>query len=224
MTHPQLVAWIVTLIVGLRAPGMHSYVPEAQETRTAALERYQQIAESIATVSRQDPLFPGDQGPARTAALLVSVAYHESGFRRDIDLGLGRERNGRTGENDYGRSWCMVQMHLGKRLIRTPEGQFVEDSGQTTAEGWTGRDLIADRIKCFTAGRNAIRRSLSACRSLPRSKRLAAYASGSCESELGQLLSTTRMRTAQRVWDKHPPSALLDPTASIPPASSARVD
>ncbi len=114
----------------------------------------------------------------------------------------------------------MVQMHLGKRLIKTEDGQYVQDSGQTTAEGWSGRDLVADRVKCFTAGRNAMKRSMSACSSLPSNERLAAYASGRCDSAVGQRLSVTRMRTAMKIWGLHPLPA-PEPVAAGPSARLA---
>jgi Transglycosylase SLT domain len=42
---------------------------------------YEETARAIATAAEQaEPLFPGADGRARTAALLVAVAYHESRF------------------------------------------------------------------------------------------------------------------------------------------------
>ncbi len=48
---------------------------------------------------------------------------------------------------------------------------------------WKGPDLVADRTKCFRAGMEIMRRSMSACASLPARSRLSAYASGKCSEE-----------------------------------------
>lgn len=77
-----MIAWLVALMVALSPPGR---VPE-RETTAAALERYEAIAEDIATVTRQP----------RTAGLLVAIAVHESGLRLDIDQGLTRGDGGRA--------------------------------------------------------------------------------------------------------------------------------
>lgn len=39
------------------------------------------IADGIATASQESPLYDGDDGPARTAALLVAIARFESTFK-----------------------------------------------------------------------------------------------------------------------------------------------
>lgn len=215
MSHAQLVVWIITLMVGLRTPGMESYIPEAHETRESALERYGEIAEAIATVSEEDPIYKGKYAAPRTAVLLVAIAFMESGFRKDIDLGLGRHRDGRTGENDHGRSWCMMQVMLGKKQVRMADGTVDYDSTQRTSTGWTGRDLVNDRLKCFRAGRDVLRVSMGTCRSLPQAERLAAFASGNCESEHGRRASRSRMQLAWRLWDKRP-AETSGPLATVP--------
>lgn len=41
---------------------------------------YSETAEAIAKASSEDPLFAGDAGPKKTAAVLVALAYFESNF------------------------------------------------------------------------------------------------------------------------------------------------
>ncbi len=63
-----MAAWVLSLLLLLQpdAPWRASYEETARAIATAA-----ELAE---------PLFPGPDGRARTAALLVAVAYHESRF------------------------------------------------------------------------------------------------------------------------------------------------
>ncbi len=54
---------------------------------------YETTANAIAeTVAREEPLFAGDLGRERTAALLVALAWHESTFRPDAVGDHGRSR------------------------------------------------------------------------------------------------------------------------------------
>jgi hypothetical protein len=65
------VAWVASLLAVLQ--------PSAPWSST-----YERTAEAIAHASESDPLFPvEDRGEARTAALLVAVAWHESRFKPD---------------------------------------------------------------------------------------------------------------------------------------------
>jgi hypothetical protein len=68
-------AWIVGLMVAL-------------EPRSPWRATYERTAEAIARVAEEAPLFDGDA--ARTAALLVSVAWHESRLRPDAKSANGR--------------------------------------------------------------------------------------------------------------------------------------
>jgi len=66
------------------------------ETYNEGLPRYWTIAQSIAA--------RGKLAPA-----VLTVVYHESGFRRDVHSGVGKWSRG-----DDGRSWCLGQMMLGR--------------------------------------------------------------------------------------------------------------
>lgn len=77
-----MTAWILALIVSLAPPGMTPW----RESEAAELERYTEIATDIEAVA----------GNAREGALLVAIAYHESGFRLDVDSLATRGDGGRA--------------------------------------------------------------------------------------------------------------------------------
>lgn len=145
-----MIQWIFALLVAVAPPGR---VPD-RETEAAALVRYQEIAEAVAeTVEAEDPLFGGPLGRHRTGALLVSVAFFESGLRLDVDQGatLG----------DHGRACGLWQ-------IQAPP--------QPCAE------FVRDRRTQASHALALMRRSFAACRSAPVARRLAAFASGRCSA------------------------------------------
>jgi hypothetical protein len=144
----QIVTWLVA--------AMFAWTPAREADRA----RYTEIASDLASVvydPAEEPLFSGDDGRARTAALLASIAAHESTFREDVENGKAR--------GDGGGSWCFMQLHIG--------------AGKTP-EGWTGADLTSDRKLCFRAGLHNARESFRMCKGHPTTERLSAYASGQC--------------------------------------------
>lgn len=152
------------------------------EPKEETLARYDAIAHDAATVAMdeaEEPIFPGPTGRAQTALLMLSVASYESSFKKSVDEGT------RTG--DHGRSFCLMQIRVG-------DGQ--------TADGWSSADIIADRTKCFRAALHYLRGSFNACRKLPMSDRMSAYATGRCVE--GEEKSRERVGRAQAWWDTHP--------------------
>jgi len=186
-------AWIFLLMSYILPPAKAAAVPtrpEGRETAKERTERYREIAHDIATVVLDEPpLYRSKHGRARTAALIVAVAYFESAFAKHVDKGIGPYSRG-----DYGRSWCMLQLNVGRGK---------------TAEGWTGKDLVNDRRKCIRAGLHAMARSFGTCRRGAFEHRLAAYASGSCRR--GHAASAKRMRAADRIFGAKPPPKLPAP-------------
>lgn len=183
--HAIVVAWLVHLMM-LWAPPEHrskTYIPDAKETTEQATQRYLQIAQDVVEVAydpNEAPLLSmkdEEKARAHSALLMLSIALFESGLRRDVDFGLGKQ-----GRGDAGRSWCLMQVHLGEGKV--PDSDPVVGS-------WTGKDLVADRKKCFRAAMRMIRRSFTACSSNPFQLRLAGYASGSCEK--GHAESASRL-------------------------------
>jgi hypothetical protein len=160
------------------APPGRSRLAGAEESPEDGRSRYAEIAAAVAEVVFDPgvaPLFPGDKGRLRTGALLLAIALHESGFRRDVDLGIGPHARG------SGVDSCLTQQRIGRG---------------STPEGWTHEDLVSDRRKCFLAALGKVKKSLNACRMLPLEDRLAAYASGRCTA--GRAASRARMKTAEQ--------------------------
>jgi hypothetical protein len=157
----SIVAWALAIMLAWVPPG-RSAIKDAIETSEAGAARYAQIARDAARVAfdpAEQPLVKGPRARSQSLAVLLSVAYHESGFRRDVDLGLGPLARG------SGTDSCLMQIRVGKG---------------TTPEGWSHADLVADRTKCFRAGLRLLRRSIGACRHLPPLDWLSAYARGQC--------------------------------------------
>lgn len=181
-TMDALIPWALALMLAWQPTGRSRY-RGAVETNVEAQARYEAIARAALTVAFDPEEAPVLGSRERTAVLLLSVAYFESGFRRDIDLG-GEEKDGEwewfpLARGDGGRSYCMMQMQIG-------QGE--------TEQGWTGRELVGDRVKCFRAGLAHMRRSVNACRALPREDWLSAYTTGECSR--GEYASQRRILKA----------------------------
>ena len=177
MSMDPIIAWAVAFMVSWAPPG-RSKIKDAIETPEAGQARYEEIARAAARVAYDPylkPLFHGPRGRASTMAVLLSIAYHESGFRRDVDLGVGKLARG------SGTDSCLLQIRVGRGK---------------TSEGWTHDDLVGDREKCFRAGYSLIKRSFGACRRLPQLDWLGAYTRGRCVE--GDPLSRARIGLSQR--------------------------
>jgi hypothetical protein len=184
-----IIAWAVAFMVAWAPPG-RSKIKHAVETSDEGHARYAEIAKSATKVAYDPgtrPLFAGPRGRAQTVALLLSVAYHESGFRRDVDLGLGKLARG------SGLDSCLLQIRVGAG--RTPDG-------------WSHDDLVRDREKCFRAGLAVIRRSFSACHHLDPLDWLGAYTRGRCVAD--EPYSRSRVGLARRA-----PKAPLEDSAVL---------
>lgn len=205
--------WVVDRMVSWSPPGI-TYVKDAKETAEEGKSRYEDIANSIISVTydpSEKPIFQGKVGRAMTTALLTSIAFHESAFRKDVDSGVGSLARG-----DSGRSWCMAQIQLGvpavpggntrMRVVLTDGGlRFIGNpSDPEYGTAWGGRDLVQDRTKCFRVALRLARLSFGACKSLPVQDRLSMYTSGSCEA--GGEASRRRVGQAMRwLWKSAPP-------------------
>jgi len=170
-------------------PGKSRYPKEARESAAEGRARYAQIARTIAEISMapdETPVFAGPQARAKTAALLLTISFHESHWMRHIDLGLGPV--GRRGGGVY---HCMMQIAVFKK--KTPEG-------------WTAEDLVKHRDKCFRRGLHILQQARRYCMSKkygPRSM-LNLYASGHCDHAHEPV--DKRWRTFDR-WLAHYPLA-----------------
>jgi hypothetical protein len=108
------------------------------------------IAQSIAKYALKKPIFKGESGARKTAALVIGTARYESGFRQVAGdckgLQPGDPRCGKDGTTPS--SFCYLQVFL--------------PDGQKTKQGWTGDDLMKDIDKCTEAGIEIMRDSVSA--------------------------------------------------------------
>jgi hypothetical protein len=176
-----LIAYLLAAMVTWSPPGDHDYYERREET----LERYAAIARDVAEVAldpAEAPLFGGPQGRVQTGLLLASVAFYESGgYRRDVDLGIGKKARG-----DSGRSWCLMQINLGDGM---------------TAERWSGRDLVLDRQKCLRVGLRRMRESFDMCKGEVFVDRLSGYTTGRCTAD--DDFSHRRMKRALQWWSQH---------------------
>lgn len=177
-----IAAWLYAIMLTAAPPAKLAAAPQLpgyEETVEQKEARYQQIATELYEVAFDPatvPLFGGPHGRRNTAATLLAVAFHESGFARDTDIGPCYRGKGKLAHRcDDGFSACMMQVRVGD---------------ETTADGWRKADLFADRHKCFRAGLRLVRKSLRACGDkYGRDHWLTAYASGTCTNSMGQLRS-----------------------------------
>lgn len=210
-----VIAWIVSFIVATAPPDRPQFIKESKETKEEALARYDSIAKDVIDVvwaDPQPPIFSGPNGRARTVAVILSIMSHESGFRKDVDLGLGKSAKG-----DGGHSWCLMQLNIGDGRTatwNTVKGReaYPADPESEVAQGWTGKELVTDRKKCITAGLRVIRMSFAGTAGFPLADRLRVYASGS--SNAGGEASARRMNLATK-WYASNPSSLTDDEVSV---------
>jgi len=196
-----IVSWMVSLMTSFSPPDKAVKAqawPGWEETVEERTARYRDIASDLYdTVYDPEfvPLYGGEKGRALTAALTLAVAFHESGFSKDVDIGpCYRGKDGKSTRCDSGRAYCMMQI------------QTVY-SDNTTREGWKGQELFDDRKKCFTAGINALRRSIRSCRSKGPDFQFAVYASGTCDRGLKgskELQALNRRFVARKPVPKDP--------------------
>ena len=171
-----ITAWALAIMVAWAPPG-RSKISNAIETEEEGHARYAEIAQTAIEVAYDPttpPLFKGAYGRASTTALLLAVAFHESGFRRDVDLGLGKLARG------SGTDSCLMQIRVGAG--RTPQG-------------WSHANLVQDRRKCFLAGLALIRKSFAACHRLSIRDWLSAYTRGRCVENDGSSRSRIDLAT-----------------------------
>jgi hypothetical protein len=149
----------------------------------------QTIAQAIETAATESPVFKGEDGWKLTAATMIGVSYHESGFRQlhgDCKgLPPGDPRCGKEGTTPT--SFCFMQVHL--------------PDGARTKEGWTGEDLMTDPLKCARAGRNAL---LASIKESPVDEPLLRYAGGDTR------MARTRWQAAKRLVHQLPYASAVD--------------
>lgn len=126
---------------------------------------YEATADAFARAASARPLFDGPRGAEKTAALLVSTAWFESGFRQDA-------------EGDFVRgaptSFCALQVNASNfRALGVTREALTRD--ELDAEGRVARRAID---VCADAGLRMMRVSFGVCRGKPLERRMDHYARG----------------------------------------------
>ncbi len=163
MTVEALAAWMLAIMLTSVPPGNSRSPKQARETAAQGRARYGQIAVALAKVvldKDETPLFSGRRARLKTATLMLAMSRYESTWRRDVDLGIGPKARG-----GGGRYWCLMQ-------IGVPKGK--------TPEGWTGRDLVRSRDRCFRRALHILQRGKRVCRKHGGTSFVNHYASGHC--------------------------------------------
>lgn len=216
--------WVITFMEKYAPPGRKTYIADAVETKEAAEERYDSIADDLLDVVYSPdtkPLFAGPAGRAQTASILLGIIFWETSFRKDVDFGLGKHSRG-----DHGESWCLMQVKVGDKRtadwnVRFDRAAQPSDPPEEVRPGYTGEDLVHNRKLCLSEGLKIVRGSFGACRSLPLNERLSSYASGSCDK--GREASKTRMNTGIQ-WFYNYPRLFKDADLLIPQNYLASAD
>lgn len=142
----------------------HSEAPEVTEAR------YEQIAADIAEVALdpdEAPLFAGEDGRVKTALLLLSVAYHESRFRGDVDAGRCKPY-----ECDHGKAFSLWQLHPEDGLVFDDDVFTFARNRPTTwrqehaGEIFDGPALVRDRKLAARMALHMLRYSMKNAHSL----------------------------------------------------------
>lgn len=132
---------------------------EPDAVRSPWRATYDSTAAAIARASVASPLYAGDDGPGRTAAVLVSIAWFESRFDPRAEGDRPRRADGSLGA---ATSFCAFQINAANL-------------------GWLGvtrERLLEDVDACVAAGLRMARVSLRICRAEPPEHALDWYASG----------------------------------------------
>jgi hypothetical protein len=200
----MLKALILSIMIDLLHPRVQqrSYI---REPFVDAQMRYESIAEDISAVAMDEnepPLFKGPAAREATAVLLSAVAWHESGFRKDVEICKGIRSKG-----DNGLSVGLLQVMRGRNY-----------------EGHSATEICKDRRLAIRLGLHVLRRAKETCHGSPRTW-LQSYAAGYC----GVDSSSSRDACAafERVGQKHLlgiSCSSAGPVSSRLPTESPRLD
>jgi hypothetical protein len=122
-------------------------------------------AEAIAKASNASPLFEGDYGAEKTAALLVALGEFESGLRPAAEGDCEKTKtktDGTCAPGGHATSFCLLQIN----------------QSNLKSLGVTREELLENVETCVSTGLRMLRTSFQICRKLPLEDRLRWYASG----------------------------------------------
>lgn len=209
----HLIAIAATILAFVLAVGTSHAEPTAAERRTVSKDVvlamlidaeknataspywhfYDDTADAISIVATLMPLFPGADGPLRTAAVLASVQWFESnGNVAALGDCLRKDDKGR----------CLIDKATGEN-IGDPQSFGLYQIGQSNfySLGVTRDDMTTSTVSQTFAAREMMRRSFVVCRGRAEDDLLGNYASGG--STCGGLeKSGHRMRKAKWLFDR----------------------
>jgi hypothetical protein len=174
--------WILSLMLGL-------------QPRAPWLATYEDTAKAIAqVVAAETPLFTGDRGREKTAAVMVALAWAESRFN---PVAVG----------DHGLSVGLFQM---------------SGANLPSPEGYRRADILGHPIAASEVALHMLRQSFAICAARPLNERIAWYASGDSYCQRGQSESRYRINLGMRAFAKYPPPATYatDKPAPAPTANN----
>ena len=156
----MLKALIFAAMVDLLSPSVQvrSYLREP--VHDAEL-RYDAIADDISTILSDETeplLFTGPAGREATGLLLATIAWHESGFRKDVDTCTGALSRG-----DNGRSVGLLQVMRGPNY-----------------EGHTAKEICGDRRLAIRLGLHVLNRAKETCQRMSPRGWVQSFVAGYC--------------------------------------------
>ena len=141
-------------------------------------DTFEATAHAIDEVSHETPIYLGEDGPERTAATLVAVAFFESSF----DPGAIKDDKG-------GDSVGLEQINVSNLK-------------------WLGmkKEDLLDPKKNLQAAVRLMKASLRMCAGRPSLERLGHYAAGgpNCSVQAGLVASRNRLALAKTLLEQHP--------------------
>lgn len=137
---------MIDVIAAYVLGAMMVWVPPQREMDRAG---YQYVARDIARVSVEKPIFKGEDGAAKTALLLASVASFESRYEIEVDAFVRR--------GDSGDAWGLLQVHLRPGEACTSRLGCLRLGRERVRESFRlcKSAPLQDRLAGFTGGRCA---------------------------------------------------------------------
>ena len=149
-----LTDWLTSSMIAWAPPQGRGDTDEAH-----ARSRYRDIASDIARVAldpSEPPLYATRDGRARTALMLLSIAFWESGFLFDVDSGMCRPKT-----CDDGTAFTLWQLHP-QRGAKKEGFKFVGDGWAYAPDGYDGPALVKDRVLAARISLHLARRHIGA--------------------------------------------------------------
>lgn len=186
MTSPALTAWCLAAALHFAPISRLPQYPGHEETKDEALERYQSIAQDVASAAGEVP------DSKRRAALLLAIAIGESGLAHDADVGpcyRGKDKHSPLHTRcDSGLAASPYQLHP----------VWFEHRVVTQNELFADRALASRIVLRFALG------SFGLCKDLPVEDRLSGMGLGHCERGNKSVEARFRLYTQIRDWNPTP--------------------